>query len=622
MTQRSIASDVPLELAIHGDRLVVRQGSTRAEFLELDRDRLVRGRELAGRRVSPIRFTETGMAIGFVDDELVLQQPDELEPRWRLAGHWRGAPSALEENVFAVTYEKGMATLVRVDERTGEVRDVVPIGHHGGSIPTLTDRGPSIHVLPDSVWVRYDRPVLSTSKGEFDAVRVWRGEDGALSEDVRLFHILHDPLALPAGTLVLQDGEHGRRWAVALGGRESRDLRVLADEERAPELLEVTAPAVGENLLYLGRDAVDLITFEVRFRLAVEPLDQPRSRVERSPRAHRAQDARALPESAPTRSGAGTRAGRRSPESRRDWGAVSPRWPSSRRKAGDRELTERLVSEAELRDARTRQLDDARRALERWRRGTRPPRVRTEEAASVRARERALLDAGDDELVALARQTDAAERHAILEHLFGRRPDHQGALGLLLRDLPDGIRDVSGDPLGWLKLARLATQDELRFVGAEGTSRAAKTRLATERARWRPDLIGVETDRIVLVGPPSVPAALARGVRVGSRVTGALDEIFGVDAQAREPLSVLVHPDRASYEAFASEGLHGWAAGHYSPAEHVSHLFVPEAVNALERFRVDLRSRADAPLDRWPRSLRQARAPSLGPRRRTGLLVV
>jgi hypothetical protein len=193
-----------------------------------------------------------------------------------------------------------------------------------------------------------------------------------------------------------------------------------------------------------------------------------------------------------------------------------------------------------------------------------------------------------------------AYRATVLRAVLAMDPAREEAVAWLRARLPSGVVPAAArEPLEWLEVVEVATQTSLRSVpepAAKVEDLTPDSRaLAAARARWRKDLVGLRTDRLLLVTPVSRPGRIARCLALGELACAELDRLFGVEAAAKElePLEVHLFESRDEYVAASpdDDGGHGesgrpWAAltlGHYRPTEGVSFLFVPEGDDAFER---------------------------------------
>ena len=583
LDRRTFPSSTTLSVATFGRTIAVRADVGRVEFLRHERGRFTSGLRHEGTVASPPSFTERGLAVFHLDGELVGVDPREARPRWSIPGAWRGSIAVRDERAFAVRYERGVAILACIDARLGRVLAEKPIGDHGGAEPLATDRGPEPCVVPDAVWVLFDRDLRSSSTAAYSTSRVERTSVDAFGDQVALHALLGAPLEIANGVIYKENHPDGERWV--LDSEHAGGVRVLADDDHATELVDSAPIARGGGLLYLGRDVVDAVTLVVRERLPYASFARPvpldhgvlLTKNERTLELYRAD---------PPESRASRRAAALADEVDRRLAEGYAALARLATDSHDPKLVSDLIEEAQRRGASEGKLAATRRTLELWRRASRKRDVNAAAARSVHSRREQLDRAGDAELVSRSREESPTVRRIILDELLRRTPGHAGAIEEIARSAPFGIDEVAKNPRGWLALTTLEDEGTLVFVDDRHGSRAARERLATERARWSRSLIAVETDTMILVGPKSVPEQLALGVRLGELVSKCLDQLFDVrTSHTRSPLTLLVHADQASYRAFAGDDIQSWSAGFYDPNENVCRLFVPDDTRATERFR-------------------------------------
>ena len=192
-------------------------------------------------------------------------------------------------------------------------------------------------------------------------------------------------------------------------------------------------------------------------------------------------------------------------------------------------------------------------------------------------------------------------RVAILRPLLQRAPKRPEALEWLKSMLPGGIvPDTIQDSLEWLDVVEASGQTALARVATKdsGEMTPDERALASARATWRKDLVGLKSDRLVLVTPVTSPGRIAHCLSLGETVCSRLDELFGAvpspTATAGKSLDPLVIELCASQEEYVRRSVDGDSSagerafmestlGHYSPMTGVSRLFVPSGRDAFER---------------------------------------
>lgn len=144
------------------------------------------------------------------------------------------------------------------------------------------------------------------------------------------------------------------------------------------------------------------------------------------------------------------------------------------------------------------------------------------------------------------------------------------------------------DALEWLDFVEAASHQPITVRGKDASGGDALTAL---RRTWRRDLVALETARVRIVTPVAQPGRIARCLALGELACTALDGFFGGASSAHfdgaEPLTLLLFETQKAYVA-STPGAQGAtmlanSAGHYSPAEGVSRLFLPEGEEAFER---------------------------------------
>jgi hypothetical protein len=265
------------------------------------------------------------------------------------------------------------------------------------------------------------------------------------------------------------------------------------------------------------------------------------------------------------------------------WNALAQRT----KQAGDEALAEEVDAEIERRLGRPG--DVARTVRER---SSKPSPV---VVAEVRRRlddvRRAEADLAWRAFASLPDTVSMAYRADVLRAVLGLAPGHADALAWLRSRLPEGVvpPDVR-EPLEWLDVVVASSDAPLGRVRA-GAGTPEERRVAHATATWREDLVGLRSERLLLLTPVSRPGPIARCLTCGEIACRELDRIFGVDPKTgagQEALTIHLLESAAEY-ARMTRGMGGedrgleWTLGHYRPAEGVSYLFVPDGEDAFEK---------------------------------------
>jgi hypothetical protein len=156
---------------------------------------------------------------------------------------------------------------------------------------------------------------------------------------------------------------------------------------------------------------------------------------------------------------------------------------------------------------------------------------------------------------------------------------------LLRRLVPENARVASEDAPAWLEFVALSAAHPIALVGP--TSPGAKptpeeTWLAAERESWRADVVGYQSERLLVVTAGAAPDAVARTVRAGELVCDVLESVFGGTPRDARRLELLLYPTRAEYLEHSGSDLGGIEAvldstsGHFDVTDQVSRLFLTD----------------------------------------------
>lgn len=230
---------------------------------------------------------------------------------------------------------------------------------------------------------------------------------------------------------------------------------------------------------------------------------------------------------------------------------------------------------------------------------------------SLRQRPGVVRRSRSDEIRAEAQRAEGIPAEAYWSHvraLGGEVPDRWlvGLLGATLEAepghgparefvrslLPEEIRPATikeGEASDWLAFVEATRRSPVRILhppASESDSMDDSVRLLGRATQvWREDLLGFESEHLLILTPVRRPGALARCLSMGELVCEALGEIFeagDVERDSRRPLVLHLYGSRDEYLRFGPDGGGeggaglSWTAGHYDQSENVSRIFVPE----------------------------------------------
>lgn len=209
-------------------------------------------------------------------------------------------------------------------------------------------------------------------------------------------------------------------------------------------------------------------------------------------------------------------------------------------------------------------------------------------AAGLVAKEREALRAA---LAGLPADTPVPYRAPLIRALLADAPDDAETAAWLRARLPAGFDPgTEVAPSDWLDLVEATVQAPVTVLEKkpEGKTLTMDERtFGALRTVWRPDLVALRSDRLLLVTPVARPGRIARCLSLGELVCSALDGLFqvtGEETRLIDPLVVQLFESKEEYVARSPEGRGGgeagrawltWTLGHYDGEAGISRLYVP-----------------------------------------------
>lgn len=400
--------------------------------------------------------------------------------------------------------------------------------------------------------------------------------------------------SVPAAAGDIWVGACGSKQAPMLGiGRKGTDqVAVLATDKAHRHLLSQPVTLAGP-LAYLGGTAVDLETFEVRWRIEAPA----------GARAIPARDAllfgTATSIVAFRRRGAEAGAVRRAREIGWDAAIAAASEAQLRGIVADAMLGLELSLVDELLDrCRALGVDEkwvAAQAKARFSKRRLQPKRDAVRLAALQRRAAAVDAAALASLwgqLAAAGDAAAARLHG-LRYVLGRDAAHAGAIAAVRELVPAALRPPgefqAREWLGFLEHTRTIPVGFLPVPKeAEiGTAQPDQLKLLEYRAGWRQDLLAVTSPRLCVYTPVAAPGSLARCLSLGELVCDTLEGMFAAYPALRQDprrMRIQLFPNAAEYKRYSPGGGHlAWTAGHYSPLEELSRMFLPDDEQAFAR---------------------------------------
>ncbi len=586
LSRTLFSSRAPLALSAAGERVAVRTAPNRVDLFRLRGERLFQERSFV--------HADSLSAPILAGDELTLREGDELvrydldqkEPAWRarVPGVFRGTPTLRGAHVLAVWYDKnGTAHLAWLEGTSGRVLGEVVLGQHRHE-PRAEDLDALEIVVHEQVVFVGLRPGLAASSGQELAWARIPFKGARIGSPVTLHALLAAPLETPTGWVAPERTRDGdTRWILVERAEQERFVELAAPEHHA-WLCASSAPAGrAGDVLYLGPCAVDARTLRVLWRReripAFRPVPVPGGLLVVEGDRLRCLGSELQPRPSAQ---AGERVRELVARLERDLGEQLAQVALQALRSGDGRRAAILAREAEALGANGRTLALLQSEAERLGAGPAPAKGRT---TTLVAQEREARAGLLEELADAARGASAArERHALLCELFRREPGHAQGLELLRQLLPKGAALIPADALAWCEFLELSAARPLELVGppaSEAQPTREQTWLAVQRESWRADLVGYQSERLLVITAGAAPDAVARTVRAGELVCDVLESVFPGTPGAAGRLQLLLYPTRAEYLAHSGselgglETVLGLTSGHFDVTAQISRLFLP-----------------------------------------------
>ncbi len=602
LLHRELSISVPLEPALFGDVLAVRAAEQRVDLLRIGARLSTLRSFTAERSISPPALRDGELYLR-VDDSLVRYDLERREAVWTATVEdvLRGTPAVELDSVFALAYDgAGRAFVLHLARSDGRVLERIEVGGHGGRIPEVGARA-SLHLLPRELVIEFPLPVASTTNQAFPFGRLARSGGRFTGEAPSLHPLLVPPVPLGTGWVALEGDARNPRWIATRREGALQRSATLAQRGAHPELLAPAVPAThASGVIYLGGLAADAASWEVLWKrpswcLRPVPAEGFLLVVEEPERLS------ALCEPLPALAGAERDARSIAAELERELAEGYALLAQRSLRAGDPELSTRLLATAAGLGARGRAFELAQDGLDRLLERLRgqPARPDPRGRALVLEEERELAARPGNGLFERAQDaTDPALERALLRELLARDPgDPRAGAAVRSKIPPDAPVGDAFDAESWLDFLDVEAKTPVRFLDLARAVQGSSERAILERqaSEWRPDLVGFRTDRLHVVTAPGRPGAVARALDLGERMCELLEQMFLAPQERRElpagePMTLLLYADQREYveqsrkARSGPEAVLGWTVGHYNGGENLSRMFVPEEDGLLREF--------------------------------------
>jgi hypothetical protein len=195
-----------------------------------------------------------------------------------------------------------------------------------------------------------------------------------------------------------------------------------------------------------------------------------------------------------------------------------------------------------------------------------------------------------------------AVRRGLLELTLRKQPDHPAAAAIVRARIPEFVRvGKTFDAPEWLGICDVLDRVEIRPVEVpqvpEKELTPGQRELGAARHYWRPDLVGLESDQLLVMTSLANPRPLAVCLALGETVCDALEEVFQEGDRARDaryPLLLQLFETREEYIKHRvgaqrvdphAKKQREWSAGHYSPNAGLSRIWIGDDENAFSEVR-------------------------------------
>lgn len=171
-------------------------------------------------------------------------------------------------------------------------------------------------------------------------------------------------------------------------------------------------------------------------------------------------------------------------------------------------------------------------------------------------------------------------RFALFRKILEVDGKHEETVSAIRALIPKGLQPTEPfQPFDWLDFIQAAKETEIDYV----TEATEHRWLSILKRTWRQDVVGIKSKRLLVITPVAQPGSVARCLSMGELVCNTLEELFSQFEKRRSgerKLSIILYGSQQEYLTQSGQGGGyighlAWTAGHYSPAEGVSRMFIP-----------------------------------------------
>ncbi|MCB9872408.1 MAG: hypothetical protein H6837_21315 [Planctomycetes bacterium] len=188
-----------------------------------------------------------------------------------------------------------------------------------------------------------------------------------------------------------------------------------------------------------------------------------------------------------------------------------------------------------------------------------------------------------------------SDKVQVARWFLDREPKHKGAAALVQELNPIRVPGADKIPAAeWLELLEAAANLEFGVVRIPENKNdfvpsPELRELAKQMARWRKDLVAIQSNRVLIITPMVNPGRIARCLAMSELLCDTLEKMFAFSTRKRSRalrMKILLCASQKEYiQLSASRGVGAhvvWTSGHYDPQERISRMFLPSGEGAFE----------------------------------------